>query len=149
MSHTVLLDKLTRVVDKAASYAIQHGYPISDNAGGTWVGNAIVRKNTLGLYNVLSLDKSVLYENISVFDVAITVAQRYSNGELGTVRKIIALEDKYSQYHTEMIHYLHCLKGAKRKKDYTLMAILEDKFQASEIKAKAIKDNLSFFRKTR
>ena len=113
------------------------------------VGNTIVKKNVNGFYDILSLDKKLLFRDIIVFDVATIIAQRYSNGEIGVVKKVLTLEEKYSKYRTDMMHYLHCIRGAKQRHDYDTMAVLEDKFQISEIRAKSIRDNISFFKRVR
>jgi len=149
MNRENLLDKLDRVADKAASYAITRGYPISVSKNSTLVGNVSVEKNSKDLYNVMTLDKHILYEDISVFDVAVIIAQRYNAGETHIVKQVLALEERFSKYHTDMIHYLHCLKGAAKRHDTERMAILEDKFQVSEILAKNTRDRITNFKRVK
>jgi len=149
MSRTSLLDKLDRVTDKAATVAISRGYPIPMSSKSTMVGGVFVTKNDMGLYDIVSIDKHVLYENISVFDVAVIIAQRYNAGETSIIKQVLALEERFSKYHTDMIHYLHCLKGAKKRHDIERMAILEDKFQVSETLAKNARDRISIFKRVK
>lgn len=149
MKRSKLLEKLDKATDRAARLSIDRGYPIPETSKRTWVGNTVVEKNKNGLYDILTLDKKKLYSDITVLDVATIVAQRHSSGEFGVVKKVLALENTYSKHHTDMIHYLHCFKGAKRRKDYDSMAILEDKFQISEIRAKKIRDSLSIFKRVK
>jgi hypothetical protein len=149
MSRKDLLDKLDRVTDKAARYAITQGYPISVSKKSTLVGNVFVEKNSENLYNIMSLDKHILYEDICVFDVAVIVAQRYNAGETNIVKQVLALEERFAKYHTDMIHYLHCLKGAAKRHDTERMAILEDKFQVSEILAKSTRDRITNFKRVK
>jgi hypothetical protein len=42
---------------------------------------------------------------------------------------------------------LHCMRGAIKRKEYDTMAILEDKFQISEIRAKEAKNSISIFKR--
>ena len=149
MKKTALLNKLDKVVNKAANLAITACYPIPNNKNGAWVGNTIISKNDNDFYDILTLDKKSLYNNICVFDVAVIVAQRYNNGEAGVIRTVLGLEERYSKYRTDMVHYLHCMRAAKLKNDYDTMAVLEDKFQVSEIRAKSIRDNITFFKRLR
>jgi len=142
-----LLNKLDRATDRAASLIIQKGYPIPRNDKGMWVGDAIVEKNSNGFYDILSLDGVILYKDILVFDVATIIAQRYSAGEFSIIKKILVLEEKYSKYRTDMIHYLHCFKGARKRHDHDGMDILEDKFQISESRAKTTRDDISRFKR--
>lgn len=149
MKRPALIEQLNKATTKAANYAIQRGMPIPDNKSGTWVGNTLIKKNKLGFYDVLSLDNKPLFENIIVFDIATIIAQRYTSGELKTLQKVLDLEYTYSKHHTDMLHYLHCLKGATKRHDYSQMAILEDKFQISEIRAKNTRDSITFFKRVK
>ncbi len=149
MERTELLDKLNRVTDKAANFAISRGYPIPITKKSTLIGNVFVEKNAKGFYNVLKFDKSLIYEDISVFDVAVIVAQRYNTGETAVIRKVLVLEERFSKYHTDMTHYLHCMKGAKKNNDTERLAILEDKFQVSELLAKVTRDKISIFKRVK
>ncbi len=149
MNRVELIEKLDKATDRAADLAIQRGMPISSNKSSMWVGSTLVKKNTNGFYDIFSLDKKVLFKDIAVFDIATIIAQRYSSGEFKTIETILVLENKYSKYHTDMLHYLHCMKGAKKRHDYDTMAILEDKFQITEIRAKNTRDNISIFKRVK
>jgi len=146
-SRIALLDKLDRATSRAASFAINRGFPIPMSKKTTLIGNTFVEKNTNGLYNIVSPDKTILYEDISIFDIAVIVAQRYNSGEPAAIKKVLALEERFAKYHTDMIHYLDCLKGAKKRHDIERMAILEDKFQVAEILAKKARDSISIFKR--
>lgn len=147
MGRPELLEKLDKVTDRAANFAISHGYPIPMSKKSTLIGNVFVEKNAKGFYDVLKFDRSLLYGDISVFDVAIIVAQRYNASEFSAIRKVLHLEERFSKHHTDMIHYLHCMKGAKKNHDNERMAILEDKFQVSESLAKITRDKISVFKR--
>lgn len=149
MERLALIEQLNTATDKAAKFAIKRGMPISNNKQGMWVGNTLIKQNTIGLYDIFTLDKKLIFTNISVFDVATIVSQRYTTGEFKVVQKVLVLEHTFAKHHTDMIHYLHCIRAAKRRRDYDTMAILEDKFQVSEIRAKHIRDNISFFKKVK
>ena len=81
--------------------------------------------------------------------MAVIVAQRYNHHETGVIKQVLILEDKFSKYHTDMIHYLHCMKAAKRKQDIDRLAILEDKFQLAEQRAKDTRDSISVFKRVK
>jgi len=149
MDRLGLLDKLDKATDRAAMFAIQRGSPIQMSKKSVLIGNTFIEKNTYGSYNVLGFDKSILYEDISVFDVAVIVAQRYNVNELGVIKKVLSLEERFSKYHNDMIHYLHCMKAAKKKQDADRMAILEDKFQLAEQHAKDTRDRISIFKRVK
>lgn len=144
-----LLEKLDKVTDRAANFAISHGYPIALSKKSTLIGNVFVQKNAKGFYDVLKFDRSPICENISVFDVAIIVAQRYNSGETSAIRRVLELEEKFSKHHTDMTHYLHCMRGAKKNHDNERMAILEDKFQVSESLARMTRDKISVFKRVK
>ena len=142
-----LLEKLDRASDRAASVAISRGYPLKISKKSTLIGNTFIEKNTDGLYDIFSLNRTKLYKDISVFDIAVIIAQRYNTGEFLTIKKVLTLEEQFSKHHTDMIHYLNCLKGAKKHKDIERMAILEDKFQVSELLAKRIRNSILIFKR--
>jgi len=143
------LEHLDKATDRAASFAIQRGMPIPISSKSTMIGNTFVVKNVLGLYDVLNFDRTPLFLNISVFDVAVIIAQRYTSNESGTIRQVLQLEERFVKYHTDMIHYLHCMKSAKNKRDAERMAILEDKFQIAEQQAKNTRDRISIFKRVK
>jgi hypothetical protein len=149
MERPELLSRLNEATDKAASFAIQRGFPIPSKKSGIWVGNTFIKKNKKGFYDVFTLDKELLFSDIMVFDVATIIAQRYTNGEFKTIEKILALEYVYAKHHTDMLHYLHCIRAAKMRHDYDTMAILEDKFQISEMRARKTRDSISVFKRVK
>jgi hypothetical protein len=149
MDRPGLLEKLDKATDRAADMAIRRGMPIPVSNKSTMIGNTLIEKNSDGLYNVLSYSRALLFENISVFDVAVIVAQRYNEHESGTIRQVLLLENRFSKYHTDMIHYLHCMKMAKKKRDVERLAILEDKFQLAEQLAKDTRDRISVFKRVK
>lgn len=149
MNKAFLLDKLDRATDKATAYAIQRGSLLSVNSKSMLIGRVLVEKNTTGTYDVLLFDRTPLFNNISVFDVAVIIAQRYHKNELGAVRQVLHLEERFSKYHTDMMHYLHCMRSAKKDHDDERMAILEDKFQMAEQCARDTRDKISSFKRTK
>lgn len=146
MNKKALLDKLAKVVDKAASIAVQRGTPIKIKQTDILVSNAVVRKNNDGLYDIIAADKNIVYKNIPVLDVATIVAHRYSLGQLRSIEKILDIGNNYAKYCADMLHYLHCMKGAKKRKDYVSMDILEDKYQIAEYRAKRLKQDIQSFK---
>ncbi len=148
MERPELLAKLDRATDRAATFALQRGMPIPVSKKSVLIGNVFIEKNKAG-YNVVSMGHKRLYENISVFDVAVIVAQRYNLGETAAIKQVLALEDRFSKYHTDMVHYLHCMKSAKKKNDNERFAILEDKFQVAELLAKSIRDRITSFKRVK
>jgi hypothetical protein len=149
MDRPGLLNTLDKATDRAASFAIQRGMPIQVSKKSVMIGDTIIEKNRDGFYDILSFNKSKLYENISVFDVAVIVAQRYNRHETGVIKQVLTLEGQFSKYHNDMIHYLHCMKSAKKKQDTDRMAILEDKFQLAEQRAKDTRDSISVFKRVK
>lgn len=149
MERSDLLENLNIAANKAATYAIQRGSPLSMDKKSIMIGTTLIEKNDFGTYDILSFDRTLLFKNISVFDVAIIIAQRYNLNEHGIIKKVLILEDKFSKHHTDMLHYLHCLKSAKKKHDLERMAILEDKFQQAEQFAKDTRDRISFFKRVK
>jgi hypothetical protein len=144
-----LMDKLDKATSRGAQLALTKGYPMKMSSNITLVGNTVVEKNSADLFNIISPNKEMIYENISIFEVAVIIAQRYNSGELSVIKKVLALEEKFSKYHTDMIHYLNCLKGARKKHDIERMAILEDKFQVAETYAKGTKDSIFIFKRVK
>lgn len=144
-----LLDKLDRATDRAATVAISRAFPVPLSKKSSLVGNTFVEKNKNGSYDVLGFDRRPLYEDISVFDVAVIVAQRYCTGELNTIKKVLYLENRFAKYHTDMLHYLHCMHSAKKNNDTERLAILEDKFQIAESLAKDTRDRLAIFKRVK
>lgn len=142
-----IVNRLDKATDVAISMTVTRGYPIRISKKATLLGNTSIEKNNNGLYDILLPDRTILYGDISVFDVAVIIAQRYNSGEYSVIKKVLSLEERFSKYHTDMIHYLYCLKGAKKRHDLERMAILEDKFQMAEISAKNIRNSISIFKR--
>ena len=149
MSRADLLEKLDKATSKAVTTVIGRGIPLSVTKKSTLVGNLFIQKNQKGFYNVLTIDRRILFEDIALFDIAVILAQRHSSGDAAIVRKVLVLEEQYSKHQTDMLHYLNCLKSAKKNHDLERMAILEDKFQVSESLAKKIRDSISFFKRVK
>ena len=149
IDRTALIGELDKATSRAATFAIQRGHPIPVSKKSTLIGNTFVDKNENGLYDVLTFTRNLLYKDISVFDVAVTVAQRYNENQTGTIRQILFLDERFSKYRTDMQHYLHCMKGAQKKRDIERMSILEDKFQVAEQLAKNTRDRLSNFKRVK
>ena len=149
MVNSTLLEKLDRATDNAVKVALSKAIPLPITKKVSVVGDFIVEKKSNGYYDVKSLDNTILYSDISSYDVAVIICQRLSVREVGIVKKVLTLDDQYQKYRTEMLHLLSCLKGATRRRDYERMAILEDKFQIAEMMARRIKDSINFFKKTK
>lgn len=143
----ILLEKLNTALDRATLISIQKGLPISLSKKISLVGNFCVEKNENGFYNVITLDRSIIFENISAFDIAVILAQKYNSGDMKSISEVLELEKKFSKHHVDMIHYLACMKQCKRKNNFEKLSILEDKFQTSELQAKNIKDKLASFKR--
>lgn len=146
MEKASLLDKLDKATDRGARLAISKCMPLRISDKSTLVGNIFVEKLDNGSFNILS-NKTVIYSNIFIFDIAVIIAQRYNVGEIHIIKKVLILEERFTKYWNDMEHYLHCLKGAKAKRDNIRMAILEDKFQLAEISARIIRAEISIFKK--
>lgn len=141
------LEAFDDALNRATTIAIKNADPIKKNKNTTYVGTTIIEKNDNGFYDLKFLNHTPLFENLSSFEVAMIVAQRYNTSEHGVIKQVLALDEKYSKYHTDMIHYLHCFKAAKKKNDVEKMCILEDKFQVAEGLAKLTKDKIAFFKR--
>ena len=144
MNKTALLDKLERATNRAAFIAVDKCYPISIDRSTTRMGEITIRKNN-NSYDIFLFEK-LLFEGIFLFDVATIVAKKYINNDIGTIRKILALEEKFIKHSTDMAHYINCIKGAKKKNDLERVFILEDKFRLSEQMAKNVKDKIQILR---
>lgn len=149
MNRSALLNKLDKATERAASFAISRGDPIRMSRRSTLIGNTFVEKNDNGLYDVILPNRTVLYKDLSVFDVAVIVAQRYNSGESAVIRKVLAQEAVYLKHHNDMLHYLNCLKSAKKRHDIERMAILEDKFQVAEMLARNARNGISIFKRVK
>lgn len=149
MDKLELLEKLDVATDKAATIAVQRGLPLKLSNKSVMIGNTFVEKNDIGGYDVLGFNKTILFEDISVFDVAVIIAQRYNSNESGVIKQVLLLEEKFSKHHSDMVHYLHCIRSAKKKQDSERMAILEDKFQVAEQLAKNARDRISVFKRVK
>lgn len=144
-----LLEELDTATNLAASMALKKGVPIPISKKSTLVGNLLIEKNKNGFFNIVNSSKKVLHEDISVFDVAMIIAQKYISSDLSSIKKVLYLEGKFIKYHIDMTHYLHCMKSAKKKKDFERFAILQDKFQTAEMLAENVKNNLNIFKTTK
>lgn len=149
MERQVLLDKLGKATDRAALFAIHRGFPVPLSDTTVLVGNALIEKNKNNSFDVVGIDRTPLYANISIFDIAVIIAQKYSIGEHTSIKNILFLEDKYEKYHTDMIHYLNCMKSAKKQNDTERLSILEDKFQIAEMIAKDTRDKLAKYKRAK
>lgn len=149
MNRELLLKQLDKAASKATSLAFQRASPIPITKNKVIVGNLCISKNKLGFYDVLTLDQSKLYSDVYLFEVAIILAQSFTSGDTSTTRKVLSLQDRFEKHHTDMIHYLHCMKSAKKRHDIERMIILEDKFQIAESYAKDIKDKISNFKRVK
>lgn len=149
MSNSSLIEKLDKATDKAVSIAISRGIPLTVAKKSTLIGNTIVQKNRKGFYDIKTLDNNIIFSDISVFDVAVIISQRYNSGEKSIIKRVLALEEKYFKYHSDMIYYLNSLRGAVKHNDKERIAILEDKFQVAEMLAKKIRDDISIFKRTK
>jgi hypothetical protein len=141
-----LVKELDTATNLAASIALKKGVPIPISKKSTLVGNLLIEKNKNGFFNIVNSSKTVLHKDISVFDVAMIVAQKYISKDFSSIKKVLYLESRFVKYHIDMTHYLHCMKSAKKKKDIERFAILQDKFQTAEMLAENIKNNLNVFK---
>ena len=146
-NRTRVLEVFDDAISIAASISIKNAEPIKKSKTATYIGTTLVEKNSDGLYDVNAINNTISYKNISVFDVALIIAQRYSSGDFNTIKKVMILEHMYNKHHTDMIHYLHCFRTAKKRNDVERMCILEDKFQVAEAIAKKTKDKIASFKK--
>lgn len=146
MDKPKLLEELDTATNLAASMALKKGVPIPISKKSTLVGNLLIEKNKNGFFNIVNSSKKILHEDISVFDVAMIIAQKYISSDFSSIKKVLYLEDKFIKYHIDMTHYLHCMKSAKKKKDFERFAILQDKFQTAEMLAENVKNNLNIFK---
>ena len=143
-----LLVSLDTAIRQAAAKAISKSEPIGDK-NSCIVGSLSVKKNDSGLFEVLNVNKEVLHTNISLYYVAVLVAQKFIAGHRTQIKEILELENSYQKFHNDMLHYLHCYKVAKTRNDTGRMSILEDKFQMSEQHAKKIKEKLDFYKRSK
>lgn len=140
-----LIEQLKHATDKAASFMVQRG----TLEPRTCIGSTHIRRNKNGFYDIFSLNNKLLFENIMVFDIATIIAQRYTSGEFSALSKVLDLESVYAKHHTDMLHYLHCVQAAKRRNDFTTLAILEDKFRISEVRASRARDSIVFYKRVK
>jgi len=141
-----LLEELDTATNLAASIALKKGVPIPISKKSTLVGNLLIEKNKDGFFDIVNFNKKTLHKDISVFDVAMIIAQKYISSDLSAIKKVLYLESRFVKYHIDMTHYLHCMKSAKKKKDTERFAILQDKFQTAEMLAENVKNNLNIFK---
>lgn len=147
MSRTLLIEKLEKATNRAVALAIDNKLPLAITKSTTIVGNLLVEKNINGLYNISTMSRRPIFENIIVYDVAVSLAQRYIDRDTSAISKILDLEKQYAKYRTDMVYYLYNLKSSFRKKDYERALILEDKFKVAEAYAKQLRDRLILFKK--
>jgi hypothetical protein len=146
---STLLDRLDQATDRAVDILVQRSMPVQLSRKSVLVGNSFIRRNDLGLYDVFSISRHKLYSDISVFDVAIIVAQNHNIQKFSNVKRVLALEGKFSKFRTDMMYYLHAMTGAKKNNDFERLAILEDRFTVAESSARNIRDSISFFKKAK
>ena len=149
MEKSELLNRLNDATNKAAEIMARKELLSTSGKFSSRVGNMLIRKNLVGLYDITSSDNKKIFSNISAFDIATIIAQRHATGEIKSIEKVLILENTFLKHHTDMIHYLHCIKAAKKRREYDTMAILEDKFQVSEIRAKLVRNSISIFKRTK
>ena len=145
MNRTELLQQLDSATDKAALLILQRGTSEVKPKNTVYIGDVSVVKNSTGLFDILK-NKTILYADITVYDVAVIVANRFNNNEFNAIKKILELESVFNKHHSDMLNYLHCYKGAKKKHDLVRMYILEDKFQISEQRAKLVKNSIARYK---
>ena len=149
INRSFVINQLSVATDKAAEIMVKTGNFNTDSAKFISIGDTLIIKNNKGFYDIFTKNLSILFKDIITFDIATVIAQRYSSKEFSVIKKVKYLEEKYSKYHTDMIHYLHCLKSAKRKKDRERMSILEDKFREAEYFARNARDKISVFKRVK
>ena len=147
MNKKPLIEKLERATNRAVALAIDNKFPLPITKNTTVVGNLLVEKNKKGFYNIASMSRSIIFEDIIVYDVAVILAQRYMDKDRSAVSRIIDLEQKYAKHRTDMIYYLHNLRSSLNRGDIERALILEDKFKLAEAHAKMLKDQLVLFKK--
>lgn len=143
---TNLVDRLDVATSRAIELARKSGLPLRIDKKVTLVGNFFINKNSNDLYDILDFSKKVVAPDVSCHDTAVTVCQRLTVNEHITADKILKLDQRYSLYRTEMIIFLHCIKGARKNKEYDRIAVLEDKFANVELMARAIKNDIGLFK---
>lgn len=148
MDRSSLLDRLDKATELAAKIAVQRR-SIDLPKKMVPVGTVYVQLGKNNLYNILNYKHEIIFKDISVFDVAVIIAQRFSAGENSAIKKILFLESCFSKQHTDMVHYLSCMKHAKTKKDTERLCILEDKFQTAEMRARMLRDRISSFKRAK
>ena len=147
MNKNNLIDKLDKATNRAVALAIDNKMPLPITKNTSVVGNLLVEKNKNGLYNVLTMSRRPVFEDIMVYDVAVILAQRYVGRDNATMTRILDLEKRYAKHHTDMVYYLYNLKSSLKRHDYERALILEDKFKVAEAHAKQLKDQLILFKK--
>lgn len=144
---SVLIKGLDRVTFNVATKLAAEAAGKTVDAVIYTIGTTQVIKNTKGLYNIKALSTStVVYSDLSVYDAAVIIAQKVDKKQFTSADKMAVLESVFVKHHTDMIYYLHCYKLASKRKDYSRMYILEDKFQHSEILAKSARNNIALFK---
>jgi len=140
-----LLFLFDNAIEQATQTAILRNQPIPTSKRDTYVGNYLVRKNNNNLYDIKD-GIEVLYENLYMYEAAISIAQRQNQGFDNSIKEIIKIDDDYGKHRNDMMVYLNCYKAAKQRKDIERMSILEDKFYMSEQLSKLVKQRIRRFK---
>lgn len=141
-----ILDKLDRITNAAAIAISGSGSPLCLSRDACFVGNFAVKKNKNDLYDITTIGGLSLYSDISSFDIAVMIAQRYRSGEKSSVNKILSIEKLHAKYYLDAVHYRRCLKLAKANKELERVYILEDKIQNASAMLKNIRQQLEVFK---
>jgi hypothetical protein len=143
MNREKLISNLETATDKAALiFASQKSISKKSITGSNKI---IIEKNSASRYDVVA-HGAVIAENISTFDIASAVAHQYNLNQKSIIKKILNLDNTFSKYRMDMMHYLHCMTIAKKRKDIERLSILEDKFQLAEERAKVVRNKLMLFK---
>lgn len=143
MNRQFFIQQLDKATTKATSLVIKQPFPIAITKNKVIVGDLCIIKNKFGSYDILTKNYTKLYSSVYLFEVAVILAQSYIMDDMSMIKKVLMLQEQLEKHHIDMIHYLHCMKSAKKRRDIERMMILEDKFQVAESYARGIKDKIS------
>jgi hypothetical protein len=146
MSHLDFVAALDKTTTDVVASAIMNCNPLPITRRKVLVGINVIRKNRNGRYDIIAIDKSILFKDILVFDVAVIVSKNI-NKENNVIRDVLKLERDYEKHANDISNYINCYKKAKEKNDYDRLAILEDKIQISECEITIAKSRISKFSK--